>query len=329
MFGSVVTYLLTNPDWSNSMSTQATPYGAPFDKPDADLRLQSSDAKLFAVHKTILSAASSFFRHFPYEISSSDDDCSAGTTPIILLPSEDAQTVAAYLKMLYYLDLPNIQDFDIIRVLEMTRKYPASAVTDRISIVILGSDIIRSDPIRYYALGCEYALPAVASLAARASLPMPLQTVVNMLARKCQPDAPGRAYGALFRYRQHCILQAASAMDDNAISEMMLPPVRWAWKTCKQCPSSLFATDEAAFVVTKWWKDYVERAQAVLKDARSVDSGLLTAAALVAPAMFQAEACAQCRKPAAVDMDDFIAQVSTKIEEKVSEVRVLHYFRPV
>lgn len=307
------------------------PYGAPYDKADADLILKSTDGKLFSVHKAVICSASAFFRDFPFGISTSEKEHSPGGHPIVPV-SDDSKSMVAFLNVIYRGPHPNLGLSNLQSVLEMGRKYQAEVIADRVATLLLSSDTIRKDPIMVYAIASAFGMTEVAAVAARFSLSLSQESVVSLLARETQPDTSGSSYGALFRYRARCAEEIRTGISDGALAVLVKTNATWVWYTCTgssgrdPCRKAAFgpkATNQlngsvdAPISVCRWWIDYVTRAKVALDVAS--DASVLLDPKLLGPAFISAAACTACNKKATVDLDDFLKSVQTIIEGRIAK----------
>ncbi|KZV68305.1 hypothetical protein PENSPDRAFT_562874, partial [Peniophora sp. CONT] len=166
---------------------------APFNRPDADVILRSSDNVDFRVHKLILSIASPFFEQMfrlptPPPPEKEDESWHAGL-PLVPM-TESGATIELVLRFMYPIPSPKVTLEDIGALLEFSRKYDVHICDSQVDFGLRNS--VASDPVGVYALSLAYNLPDIGKLAAVAACQLPTTKL----------DSPLLDYLSARQYRQ-------------------------------------------------------------------------------------------------------------------------------
>ena len=147
----------------------ASPYT--FDAQDADvilrapLQLGSEEFKDFHAHKVILSIASTLF-HDMFSIPQPPRHTSENTTLEIVHVSESADALETFLRFIYPIDPPVVEDLRLLDdLLQLADKYMAKTVTTRLKKLLILPSFLEDDPIRVYAIARRANLNDEAELA--------------------------------------------------------------------------------------------------------------------------------------------------------------------
>ncbi|KZP05740.1 hypothetical protein FIBSPDRAFT_678182, partial [Athelia psychrophila] len=145
----------------------------PFDDPDADIILRSSDDIEFRASKLYLSKASQFFSgmfELPQGPASNDQEMCDGV-PVVPMP-EPASVVKHFLQCCYpHASTGNITFDDVLSVsglLEAARKYGVDGVEAIVRLAVGGNTaLLQNQPFEVYALAVHNKWEAEAKAAAR------------------------------------------------------------------------------------------------------------------------------------------------------------------
>ena len=177
---------------------------APFDDPQADLILQSSDEVHFRVFKLILSLASPIFKDMfsiPSPPSKKPDD----EVQVVHL-TEHSTALDVFLRHMYPVRSPNGDKLLYASILaEFARKYQVESLD--VSITAYLKDSIERDPVGVYAIAVTYGYNDVRTSAARSCLRLPSSGLLSSYLR-C---ATAEHISDLMRYHAACG-EAASAV---------------------------------------------------------------------------------------------------------------------
>ncbi|KAJ8518373.1 hypothetical protein ONZ45_g4571 [Pleurotus djamor] len=144
---------------------------SPFDRPDADIILRSSDGVEFRAHKLVLSLASPVFDDMfsmPQPKPSNEDT----TLPIVQF-DEDSVTLEILLRDCYPIPDHVFTDIsDLMKVLRAADKYQVDRTLSRLEqvYITLCADEINKKPVEAYVLACQRKWSRLSHLAVKASL---------------------------------------------------------------------------------------------------------------------------------------------------------------
>ncbi|KAJ8519733.1 hypothetical protein ONZ45_g3333 [Pleurotus djamor] len=174
---------------------------APFDGPNADLILRSSDDVDFHVHKILLLMASPFFGKNPETNQPLGDSTGTNNLPLISV-RENSSTLDSLLRYCYPVTDPIINDISTLHnVLKAASNLNMSTVTARMenSYQALAMTEIKDFPAKAYALACHHKWGVVARQAAEASLLFKADELLTQFASvNLLPDA--KDFHQLFQY---------------------------------------------------------------------------------------------------------------------------------
>ncbi|KAH9916058.1 hypothetical protein B0H21DRAFT_703152 [Amylocystis lapponica] len=166
---SLFLHVLTATIKSMSLPEHSLPSvaSAPFDKPNADIILRSSDLVDFRTYKAILALASPVFEDMfdiPQPSSSAQDIHRESDLPIISV-AESSVTLDHLLRRCYPMENPVVSNIaDTVEVLEAAQKYQMKGATAQLSKSLLGFSQVATYPT--YAIACKYGLEDAARAAA-------------------------------------------------------------------------------------------------------------------------------------------------------------------
>ncbi|KAA1477004.1 hypothetical protein DENSPDRAFT_565219 [Dentipellis sp. KUC8613] len=270
---------------------------APFDGPDGDVTLSSSDNVYFVVFKNILSMASPIFCSMftlPQEVSPNSIEPSSQRQIIPL--TEDARAIDIMLRACYPTRRPKVIGMEDTRiVLELSRKYQMEVLQEIAEDKLIA--MIPSYPVSIYALAAHYDLP---DLAARAA------TCTNPLKYLYSSDLhllDGRQFYELVHYRQRCG-EAAISVTANWTWITTFPTAMFQ-QAAMQLPSpcNCFPADSprtkivsragTAYRATHWWWKYIEQTKGALKDMPS--GHVVSDPMFLRATLDEARACCNCK----------------------------------
>ncbi|KAH9951143.1 hypothetical protein B0H21DRAFT_818628 [Amylocystis lapponica] len=194
------------------MITNAT---APFNKPNADAIIRSSDNVDFRVHKLILAEASPIFEatfSIPQPLVPGPSDVEEGLS--VMTVSEDSKTLDTLLRMCYPSTLdPEMDGLDQIRlILCAADKYEMEKARAQCIKLLMSEKILHKDPFDVFTLAYHLRLKEETLKAARATLALvelPISSPPIGL-----ESMPATVLFALMNYRRRCQVAVAAAMDD-------------------------------------------------------------------------------------------------------------------
>ncbi|KAH9951141.1 hypothetical protein B0H21DRAFT_719747 [Amylocystis lapponica] len=206
---------------------------APFNKPNADVILRTSDNVDFHVHKLILSEASPIFETMfglPQPATPVSTETQDGN-PVVHV-SENAQALDRLLRICYPTADPVLDTIEDVRsVLEAAEKYDMESARALCIRAFMVPKIFEKEPFAVYAIAYYLRLEDETRKAARMTLRFEFPNV--------NPTSPsplglelisGRALYALIDYRSRCSQAARNAVDDYNMWR------RWEEVEFMQCP---------------------------------------------------------------------------------------------
>lgn len=210
-----------NPTYPTTISDGeyiVTDASAPFDDPNADAILRSSDNTDFRVIRNFLSYGSDFFKDLfalPQATEGGGNEMKDGL-PVIRV-TERGKILEMLLLMCYPMgavDPPVLEDVEEINaLLEAAIKYNVERVEKRARRMLLGPRFLAVDPLRVFAIACRLGLEEDARVAARATLNQ------SIFKRPYGPEldfVTARKLCQLEEYRMECIAAARKAVDNQS-----------------------------------------------------------------------------------------------------------------
>ncbi|KAH9919895.1 uncharacterized protein B0H18DRAFT_859632, partial [Fomitopsis serialis] len=171
----------------------------PFDDPDADLIIRTSDGVDFRVYRVIMKQASPVFRSlFTLPL---DDPANGSVVEV----TEKSGVWDQILRILYPITqkaVPAPNDF--LPLLEAARKFDMASVTEYVEQVMITPVVLETEAFRVFALSCVYVLPDAALAAAQASFQ---SWPGDQPPPPCIPEMHGMTitqYNRLLQYRSDC-----------------------------------------------------------------------------------------------------------------------------
>ncbi|KAH9833768.1 uncharacterized protein C8Q71DRAFT_798084 [Rhodofomes roseus] len=212
-----------------------------FDDADVILRSAAPYATEFRVHKSLLSAASPFFKHM-FALPQAPHSVAGPEVPVIDV-SEPKSTLETLLRYVYPMSRPSIDTLDeLTPVLEAAMKYDIISVIDILRKRLVSPDFARATPTRVYAIACRFDLEEEAKEASRYTLN------VNVLDCPLHDDLKHITAYAYHRLLDLHRKRAKAAQELLQLSEDV---------KCMQCNGARYH----AFLPPKWWTDFHERAK--------------------------------------------------------------------
>ena len=231
---------------------------APFDTPNADLVLRSSDDVSFGVQRAILAEASPIFEDMlsiPQPPPVRTPDPASPTGPPVVDLTETSRALDHLLRFCYPVDNPDLPTAeDVFGVLEAAKKYMMGAVVRAVHARWFAAHAER-EPMRMYVGACRRGWEDEMRLAARASLARPFVDFRDV--RELEEVSAG-SYLRLQAYHRACRKAAASlhyAGVDFSSAHHARPRRIWYTRKSKRHGDAH---------VEPWWTEYMERAREAL-----------------------------------------------------------------
>jgi hypothetical protein len=292
--------------------------GHPFDHPDTDIVLRSSDDQPvdFHVFKLLLTLASPFLE-LVLSLPQSPEDAEYGI-PVIKM-AEDKETLNLILRFCLPISMaepPRLSSlYELQMVLKAATKLEMEGIQRHVRKVLVEPRFIESQPLRVFAIACHYGWPVEAKSAARFTLRHPANPpFVDELGL-----ITAATYYRLQEYHKECGRVAAS----RAVVLARSPAVDddWVWMTCLTCNraggNSWWRKDSTSSPGTrKWWVDWMDSVATELQ--RLPWGETVKKWDLMDSGMAKAKDCPHCGKRAVEDLEAFSQILAVDIEKHVS-----------
>ncbi|KAF9038633.1 hypothetical protein BJ165DRAFT_1499263 [Panaeolus papilionaceus] len=315
----------------DDVTALTTPAGAPFDHPDADVILRSSDKEPvdFRLFKILLSLSSPFFSEIftlpqPSSPSLMTADYIEHRGVSVIQMTEDRETLEVLLGLCIPISMypvPRIASLQVMqKIIDAAFKFEMEGVQKHLRLELISARFIESQPLRVFAIAYRYGWDSEARLAARFTLRHPLD--VGFV-----PELEfisGATFYRLQDYHRVC--------GEVASSRALLQPVlaeaddTWVWITCKRCPAAWSQNNRDYPDSRKWWVQWVEDAAAAVKTRPWGNT--VKKWDIVEKAMNTASDCPNCGRKAREDLEGFSQMLAIEIERDIALVRgsELHSF---
>ena len=298
------------------------PASHPFDRPNADVILRSSDKEPvdFRVYKLLLSLASPFFSEIfslpqpstPSIYSEeSQDPCGL---PVIQM-TEDKETLRLLLGLCFPVSVSKSPYFsslqELQKVIEATFKFEMEGLKKHLRAELIALRFIEAQPLRAFTIAYRYGWDAEARKAARYTL----RHHMNPAFVSELEYISGATYYRLQEYHEMC--------GEVASSRVTLQPMLaehddgWTWVTCKRCPGTLSRNRDFP-EVRSWWARWIHK---VAEEVRVRPWGdAVKKWDILKDALSQAEGCPNCAKRAREDLETFSLMLAVEIERDIALV---------
>ncbi|KAI0940192.1 hypothetical protein AcV5_001366 [Taiwanofungus camphoratus] len=266
-----------------------------FDFVDADLILRSSspNAADFRVHRSILSAASPFFRDM-FTLPQTAPACAQ--IPIVDV-SESHAVTEALLRFVYPMPNPSIATLDeLTLVLGAATKYDLTIAIESLRKLLVDPRFVEAFPTRVYAIASRFDLEEEAKAASRYTLAV---SVLDCPLHEDLKHITAYSYHRLLDLHRR---RAQAAQDLLQVSDDV---------KCMQCNGASYA----AFIPPKWWRDFRERAKEELR-VRPTTDVIFSMAFLAQSAQAGCERCAG----SILDAHCFLEGLKKKIDDLPSTI---------
>ena len=147
---------------------------APFNRPNADVILRTSDNVDFRFYKLLLSLASPFFANMfalpqPCPLDKAADQTKYGLPVIpVAEKSHVLQKLLSFCSPVYDIEIPVLENLDIVMsVLDAADKYDMKCVGKFVVKMITAPEFLEQEPMRVFAIACRYRAEAETNIAAR------------------------------------------------------------------------------------------------------------------------------------------------------------------
>ena len=219
---------MATPPESEDSELSSIAFGPPFDDPDADIILRSSDQVDFMVYKVILSKASPVFKTMFTLPQPATDTKPDSSSPIVVVElAENSKVLDALLSVIYPHTSGSDEELslnDLITTLDMARKYDMATASRRLLVGFKGSKAIKDSPLEAFCAAYTRELGDAAQIAARASLKhrLNLDDIGDTLFTN------GPTLHKLWKFHRACSAAAVGAISDRNFEWISPHPTTWA-----------------------------------------------------------------------------------------------------
>ncbi|KAI0744116.1 hypothetical protein C8Q80DRAFT_879771 [Daedaleopsis nitida] len=294
----------------------------PFDDPDADIIVRSSDDVKFRLYKVILAKASPVFRAMLQKCS----DLAINSTILVVPLSEDARTLGNLFRLCYPVAPPELERLDeVFAVLRAAEKYEITDVLAPLQKTL--REQTRKDPLCVYAIAYLLRFGDIARLAAKRLL----EDVLTM--PEIMPPEfdllPSTAFYLLLSYTQKCVQASLTVADNHALQ--FTGPV-WQCERCTTCKISSKPTQRvcSGSSIRRWtgWTSYVAgiKQDLVLCPGKRFASQCEPSCPAIQRA---ASICARCAPDAYDDCVQYPHFLQKVIDQSISKVGLIFPFEVV
>ncbi|KAF4610615.1 hypothetical protein D9613_007147 [Agrocybe pediades] len=252
------------------MMIKVIPAPPPFDRPEADIILRSSDKEPvdFRVFKILLSLSSPFFADLfslpqpstPYACS---DECVDGMRTPVMQVAETAETLRVLLGFCFPIsahELPRLTSFEEIqRIAEAASKYEMIGIIKHLKIELLAPRFVESQPLRAFAIAHRYGWDAEARKAARYTLRHPIEAPFMSELELIS----GATLHRLQDYHRTCREVASS----RALLQLAIVDYNdeWEWLRCTFCAVAGDKRSQHSRGPRQWWTEWIEEVAEALR----------------------------------------------------------------
>lgn len=296
-------------------------YQSPFNDPDADIIIRSSDAIDFRVYKVILSKASSVFKDMfslptpPPDLRSQEmQDEYQDNIPIVPV-MEDERAIEILLRFCYPLENPTLSTLEEIeRTLELGRKYDVDILMKYAKKALFV--LVETEALKVFVLACQFKWKDLAETAARQSLHQSLWSINPPFPPELN-HISAMTFCILLNYHRKCTKVATALTSSCAWVEEAEVVV-----VCSSCctPSRTFRYKSGGRLpAASWYTYYMDGALVALEACPAGSS--VTDPILLEPSLQKASQCNLCGPYALVSLHKLSQRFAMEIDEVISKVR--------
>ncbi|KIM72945.1 hypothetical protein PILCRDRAFT_829477 [Piloderma croceum F 1598] len=303
----------TNNTSNSNQSPAITDANAPFDDPDTDAILRSSDNVDFRVFRQFLSYASPVFKAMfalP-QVSQGDNSNETKDGLPIIQVSEESKTLETLLLMCYPEDewLPVIKSLeDVHALLDAAVKYNMERVEKKVRKRLVAQCFLGNDAVRVFAIACRFHLREEAKTAARSTVG---QSIVGKPLARELDLVTGRQMCELLHYHEKCIEAIKDIPVDSLDSSR-----------CFKCRSRRI-NGEATIYGGGVLESYMQRVAGAMSDHTWNEMKEKT---LLQAALMEVANCSKCYMRRFADGGDLNTFLKAKIDDAIGTVSLDLYF---
>lgn len=323
---------------SQISTTTPTCASSPFDHPEADIILQSSDSVNFRVFKLFLTLASPVFEtmfKLPQPAAGTNED-TKDSLPVVSV-QENSKTLDTFLRFCYPSTLaedPSLENLtDIKAILGAARKYSLDLIERKVCQALASPKVLEAEPLRCFAIARNARLRHETITAARYTLRLPLIPAwfaeIDMIAAS--------HLLALLTYHKKCSIAVAPLLlnlDWMTSHYSTLNGCKWLVSeslsmfghrdrgdSTGKCPCP--RSTEAKFRLwgnapLSWWATYMEETFELLKDTPS--GGIVKSEAEKTIRKVRSGGCATCSAQVKANMEEFSDLFAFNVEKAIASI---------
>ncbi|KAL6300869.1 hypothetical protein BKA93DRAFT_902703 [Sparassis latifolia] len=290
----------------------------PFDKPNADTILRTSDRVKFRVRNAILAEASVFFEGM-FSCPQPPDSQQCDGLPVVDV-AEDSKTLDALLRFCYPFDPPELATLDeLVPVLRAALKYVMDPFMVSLRKRLIFAKFAQERPLRAYAIACVHQWDLEGKQAARAVLRVRIK---DHSAEDLKGISAG-TYHRLLKYHEDCAKAASSKVEEDLNGGKLDRAFMQTRNIiCCNCGHRAQTENYRAYIGC-WWRGYVRRVALELEE--KPDGETAKDAKLLGPAIADAQTCIICEPSTFQDLWNCSVGLASKIDYVVSRVCCLLY----
>lgn len=322
---------------SQISTTTPTCGSSPFDHPEADIILRSSDSVNFRVFKLFLTLASPVFKtmfKLPQPAVGTNED-TKDSLPVVSV-QENSKTLDTFLRFCYPSTLaedPSLENLtDIKAILGAARKYSLDLIERKVCQALASPKVLEAEPLRCFAIARNARLKHETITAARYTLRQPL--IPTWFAEIDMITASDLL--ALLTYHKKCSIAVAplllnldwvtshygsSSGCNWLVSEGSGMRFGYRDRDDSKCPCP--RSTEAKFTLwtnapLSWWATYMEETFELLKDIPS--GGIVKSEAEKTIREVRSGGCATCSAQVKANMEEFSDLFAFNVEKAIASI---------
>ncbi|GLB41646.1 putative BTB/POZ domain containing protein [Lyophyllum shimeji] len=291
--------------------------GHPFDDPNADIILRSSDEVPtdFRVYKLLLSLASPFFAT-AFTLPQPDND---DGTPVMEM-EEDKHTLELILGLCYPISVkepPPLSSLkDLLIVTRAVLKFEMSGIQNYVKGVLVQPRFIEAQPLRVFAIACHFGWAKEAGEAARCTLRQAADIWVDELEL-----ISGATYHRLLRYRRKCAAAASRVV--LALTRGPADESDWVWDEHTWCVAHRSSAHKGTCPGPReWWLSWMNEVEDLLRE-RPCGETVKKADLLRVSGLPTVALCDNCAESVARELEDYTHVLARLVDRAISGVKLL------
>jgi hypothetical protein len=308
---------MTSTDASDTVEIKRAK-GPPFDDPEADVIIRSSNNIDFYVSKYLLSFSSSVFKDMFHVAQGPPEDEELKDGLQVIPTSDGSDTWRILFRFIYPCGaagrprLFSLNEFS--KAIEGSRKYGITGA-EKMIVAELITHLLKLNPMRVFALACQYGLESEARVAAKETLHIPFLDRPYFVELE---DMTASHYHRLQEFHRRC----GAVASDVATNTEWIRPSSFLFEPhdiCGEEYREVTLSDDSEYPVAVWWDDYMRSAATALED-RPVGATVL-GSGLIGNALRNASRCPDCAPRAYNRLRVFGEKFAAEVDRVVAKVR--------